>query len=75
MWHDNTKKVDKLEVGHKKEIDDLKERQKDIESSLSAHRENAAEKYVTRAEVKGDLGEIKQLIHNLGNKLDGKADK
>lgn len=53
----------------------LEERVKDDEAHFAAHRENVAEKYVSRAEVKEFLAEVKAMLRDISDKLDRKADR
>lgn len=53
----------------------LEERVKENQESFSAYKEIAGEKYVTRAELKDDMADFKDLLHRIEDKLDRKVDR
>lgn len=49
----------------------MKEQRRDFE----AHKVEVAKEYVTRSHLDGTLGDIKDTLRRIEDKLDGKADK
>lgn len=48
---------------------------KELRSDLSKLREELPQKYVSKADFKDDMGEVKAMLISILNRLDAKADK